>query len=89
MGTPQASASLDQMRKMQSNASRGGEFTDGVITPDRNCLNPASQFERDSAVTKLVAFSCWLESPFASGSDDGAVFLGDVMQQVLLAQQLG
>jgi hypothetical protein len=30
-----------------------------------------------------------LESAFASGCDGGAVFFGDVAQQVLLAQQLG
>jgi hypothetical protein len=30
-----------------------------------------------------------LESAFASGCDGGAVFFGDVAQQVLFAQQLG
>jgi hypothetical protein len=77
------------MSSVHSIVSRGGELTDGAVTSDRNCLDPASQLEKGSVVTKPVAFSCWLESPFASGSDDGAVFFGDVTQQVLLAQQFG
>jgi hypothetical protein len=31
MGTPRASAFLDQMRNVQSSASRGGEFADGAV----------------------------------------------------------
>ena len=76
------------MSNVQSSANRGGEFTDGVVTSGWNCLDLASQLEKGSAMTTLAIFSCSLESPFASGSDAGAVFLGDVTQQVLLAQQL-
>jgi len=75
------------MRNVQSNASRGGEFADGALASSRNCSAPASQLEKDSAVTKPVTFSCWLESALASGCDGGAVFFGDTAQQVLLAQQ--
>jgi hypothetical protein len=77
------------MSSVQSSASRGGEFTDWAVTSGRNCLDLASQLEKHSAVTKPVAFSWWLEPPFASGSDSGAVFFGDVTQQVLFAQQPG
>jgi hypothetical protein len=76
------------MSNVQSSASRGGEFTDGDATSGWNCLYLASQLEKDSAITAPATLSCSLESPFASGSDDGAVFFGDVTQQVLLAQQL-
>jgi hypothetical protein len=58
IGTPQASGSSDQMRNVQSSASRGGEFTDGAVTSGRNCLDLASQLEKHSAATKPVAFSC-------------------------------
>jgi len=58
MGTPQASASLDQMSNVQSNARRGREFADGALASSRNCSDLGSQFEKDNAVTKPVAFSC-------------------------------
>jgi len=35
-----------------------------------------------------VAFSSWLELAFARGCDGADVFLGDVAQHVLFAQQL-
>jgi hypothetical protein len=90
MGTPQASASVDQMRNVQSSASRGDEFADSEVTWNRDCPAPAVQFEKGrAAIAKQTALSCWLESAFASGCEDGAVFLDDVAQQVLLAQQLG
>jgi hypothetical protein len=89
MGTPRASAFLDQMSNVQSSARRGGEFADGAAAWNRNCSAPTSQLEKDRAVTKQIALSCWPESAFASGCDGGAVFFGDVAQQVLLAQQLG
>ena len=89
MGTPRASAFLDQMRNVQSSASRGGELANGAAVWNRNCSAPTSQLGKGTAATKQVALSCWPESAFASGCDSGAVFFGDVAQQVLLAQQLG
>ena len=90
MDTPRASASLDQMRNVQSSARRGGDFADNDVTWNRNCPAPVSQLEKGSAAAvKQGALSCWLESAFASGCDGGAVFFGDVAQQVLLAQQCG
>jgi hypothetical protein len=81
---------LDQIRNVQSSASRGGEFADSDGTWNRNCPAPASQLEKGStAVAKQVALNCCPESAFASGCDGGAVFFGDVAQQILLAQQLG
>ena len=88
-GTLRLSAFPNQMSNVQSNASRGGEFADRAIAALRNSADPVSQLEKHTAVTKAVAFSCWLESALASGCDSGAVFFGDVAQQVLLAQQLG
>jgi len=78
------------MSNVQSSASRGGEFANGAAAWNRNCSAPTSQLEleKDSVVTKPIAFSCWLESALASGCDGGAVFFGDVAQQVLLAQQV-
>jgi hypothetical protein len=78
------------MRNVQSSARRGGEFADNDVTWNRNCPAPVSQLEKGStAVAKQAALSCWLESAFASGCDGGAVFFGDVAQQVLLAQHPG
>ena len=90
MGTPRASASPDQMRNVQSTASRSGRFAGGAVVWNRNCSAPASQVAKGSATAaKQVALSCLPESAFASGCENGAVFFGDVAQQVLLAQQLG
>ena len=77
------------MSKVQSNASRGGEFANRAIASCRNFGDLVSQLKKDSAARKPVAFSCWPESALASGCDSGAVFFGEVAQQGLLAQQLG
>jgi hypothetical protein len=77
------------MRNVQSNASRGAEFAIGAVVWKRNWSAPTSQFDKGSAAAKQIALSCWPESAFASGCDGGAVFFGDVAQQVLLAQQSG
>jgi len=37
MGTPRASVSLDQMSRMQINASVGGECAPGAALKGRNC----------------------------------------------------
>ena len=76
------------MRKVQSNASRGGEFASRAIASCRNFGDLVSHLKKDSAARKPVAFSCWPESALASGCDSGAVFFGEVAQQGLLAQQL-
>jgi hypothetical protein len=68
-GTHRVLSALDQMSNVQSSASRGGEFTDGVVTSGWNCLDLASQLEKGSAMTTLATFSCSLEPPFASGCD--------------------
>jgi hypothetical protein len=77
------------MRNVQSSASCGGEFANGAAVWNRNCSAPTSQLDKGSAAAKQIALSCWPESALASGCDGGAVFFGDVAQQVLLAQQLG
>ena len=58
MGTPRASAFLDQMSNVQSSVSRGGEFANGAIAWNRNCSDPASRLEKDTAATKPAAFTC-------------------------------
>jgi hypothetical protein len=58
MGMPRASAFLDQMRNVQSSASRGGEFANGAEAWNRNCLTPTSQLDKGSAAAKQVALSC-------------------------------
>jgi len=76
------------MRNVQSSARRGGEFANGAAAWNRNCSAPTSRLDKGSAAAKQIALSCCAESAFASGCDGGAVFFGDVAQQVLLAQQL-
>jgi hypothetical protein len=58
MGTPRASASLDQMSNVQNSASRGGEFADGAVASSRNCSAPASQVDKGSAEAKQIVFCC-------------------------------
>jgi hypothetical protein len=58
MGTPRASASVDQMSNVQSSASRGGEFANGAAARNRNCSAPTSQVDKGSAEAKQVALSC-------------------------------
>ena len=58
MGTPRASAFLDQMRNVQSSASRGGEFANGAAAWNRNCSAPTSRLDKGSAAAKQVALSC-------------------------------
>jgi hypothetical protein len=78
------------MTNVQSSASCGGECADNDVAWTRNCSAPTSQLGQGSAtVAKQAALSCWPASAFASGCEDGAVFFGDVAQQVLLAQQPG
>ena len=90
MGTPQASAFLDQMRNVQRTASCGEESAlDGARTKEI-CRSNETQFGRIALNTDAnVALSSGAEPLFASGSDVGAVFLCEVAQQVLFAQQPG
>ena len=88
MGTPRASVSLDQIRNVQSNESRGGEnATDPMSIWPR--WESSQDWRGRTATTvgaqmALVSSTEWL---LASGCDEGAVFFGDVAQQVMLAQQ--
>jgi hypothetical protein len=89
MGTPRPLASVDQMRNVQSSAKRGGE------TAEKATSARATQRRSTEVGTTLVktganvAFDCAVLLLFASGCDTGVVFLGDVAQHVLFAQQLG
>ena len=58
MGTPRASAFLDQMRNVQSSARRGDEFANGAAAWNRNCSAPTSQLDRGTGAAKQIAFSC-------------------------------
>jgi hypothetical protein len=58
MGMPRASAFLDQMRNVQSSASRGGEFANGAAVWNRNWSAPTSQPDKGNAVAKQGALSC-------------------------------
>ncbi len=89
MGTPRASASLDQMRKVQSSGSRGGDgaaHARSVLVTERSSVKGFGSTA--NPVGAHIVFVADVESLFASGSDNGAVFFGDVTQQVLLVQQL-
>ena len=90
MGTPLASASLDQMRNVQRTASCGGESAREVALVETKCRVMEIGFGIIAAITGAhVAFNSGAEPLFASGCDAGAVFFCDVAQQVLFAQQPG
>jgi len=86
LGTPPASGSLDQMRRMQVTARVGGECElDSLL--ERNFTSVASA-TNDAAVTAgIVAYVCWSEFDFDNGCEAGPVRSCDVAQQVLLWQQ--
>lgn len=90
MGTPLASASLDQMRNVQRTASCGGEREREVALVEIKCrLMYAGLGMIAAMIVAHVAFNSGAEPLFASGCDAGAVFFCDVAQQVLFAQQPG
>jgi len=76
------------MRNVQSSASRGGECAEVAALLGASCSDAAAKFGAITVKTGAhVAFTSGPEPLFASGCATGAVFLGDVAQQVLLAQQ--
>jgi len=90
MGTPRASASLDQIRNVHSNGSRGGESAANarsVLITERSTVNWLGS--TTNPVGAHIVFVADAESLLASGCDEGAVFFGDVTQHVILAQQRG
>ena len=90
MGTPRASASLDQISNVQNSASRGGECAVKCGRVWNRTAPPVKLIKADDKHRGgTIVFVGGRESAFASGCDWGAVFFGDVAQQVLLAQQLG
>src|ERR1700694_3805626 len=89
MGTPPASASLDQMRNVQRAASCGGESVLSATRTKEICRTDGVRGRIVANNGAHVASSSGVELLFASGSDVGAVFLDDVAQQVLFAQQPG
>ena len=89
MGTPQASAFLDQIRNVQSSGSRGGESAANVRSvpiTERSSVNWCSRTIPVGAQIVLVVDA---ESLLASGCDEGAVFFCDVTQHVILPQHRG
>ena len=89
MGTPPASGSLDQIRRMQLAARGGGEWARTVkfVRTDRaandkifESIAGAAEFNSTSCCFRKVVCVC--------GCDTGPVFFFDTAQQVLFAQQL-
>ncbi|KAF5407851.1 MAG: hypothetical protein Udaeo2_20250 [Candidatus Udaeobacter sp.] len=56
-GHTRASAFLDQMRNVQSSASRGGEFADGAV-PETGIAHVRFHNLRRQSDGKQVALSC-------------------------------
>jgi xanthine/CO dehydrogenase XdhC/CoxF family maturation factor len=72
---------------MQVSASVGGEcVVQSLLEKTREVLATGSS-PTNATEERKVAMFCWAEADFASGWEIGAVFLGDVAQQVLFAQQ--
>jgi len=73
---------------MQVSASRGGECA-AESSNGKNDEAIATGVNNANALWEDTATFCWSETDFARGWETGAVFLGDVAQQVLFAQQAG
>ena len=90
MGTPRASASLDQMRRIQISASGGGECaTHSALNKTRNLVAASWVAGAAARAGAFVAMLLSSEPAFANGCTDGPVRSWDVSQQALLAQQSG
>src|ERR1700736_1984913 len=88
MGTPRASASVDQMRNVQRTASRGVTIALDDVREKESCRsNETYPGAIALRIATHVAFNSDPEALFASGWETGAVFFVDVAQQALLAQQ--
>jgi len=89
MGTPRASGSLDQMRRIQISASGGGECAVHCAL-ETTCDAVAISTDKATApVGDTVAMFCWSELDFVSGWTGGPVRSCDVAQQALFAQHPG
>jgi len=85
---PGASGSLDQMRNVQSSESRGADGAANAkptLVSDR-VSNKSETGTPESAGVDIV-FVSDAEPFLANGCEDGAVFFGDVTQQLILRQQ--
>ena len=90
MGTPRASASVDQMRNVQRTASRGATIAHDGAREKEDCrCNERYPGAIAARIAMQVAFNSDPAAPFASGWEIGAVFFFDVAQQALFAQQPG
>jgi hypothetical protein len=90
LGTPRASASVDQMRNVQRTASCGDAIAQDGAREKENCRsNEAKSGAIAPTVATPAAFSSGADWLFARGGDTGPVCFEDVAQQVLFAQQPG
>jgi hypothetical protein len=90
MGTPPASAALDQMRRAQTNARIGGECAKKSVSEFVNWTDGKSTRITLIAVTGAnVRLTSLLSELFVRGGVDGAVLLCDCSQQLMFAQQPG
>jgi len=78
------------MRNVQRTASCSDEFAHDRAREKESCRSSEKQSgETAITVATEVAFNSGAEAFFASGWETGALFLVDVEQQVLFAQQSG
>ena len=88
MGTPRASASVDQMRNVQRTASCGAITAHDGVREEESCRSNKTQPGAIALrVATQVALNSNPEALFASSWEAGAVFFCDVAQQLLFAQQ--
>jgi len=89
MGTPRASASLDQMRRMQMSASGGGECAvDSALKRGRSdSLAGSGVANATATVAGMALMFCWSAPDFAKGCTGDPVRSCDISQQALFAQQ--
>lgn len=87
MGTPPASGSLDQMRRMQISARGGGECALSSVL-GRKTSDPVASGTASvaRAIAGMALTFCWSRLVFANGGVAGPVRSDDVSQQVLFAQ---
>ncbi len=90
MGTPRASASVDQMSNVQRTASCGDAMAQDEEREKENCRSNEAQFGAIApSVVTQVAFNSGADWLFTRGGATGPVCFEDVAQQLLLAQEPG
>lgn len=90
MGTPPALNALDQMRRIQMSANGAGECAAFfALENTHDCFVAARGSVAIAIVEGKNTMFCWSDPGFASGCTGGGVFLCDVAQQLLFAQQPG